>query len=104
MVFPISLEGYHLEEVVIIGGGVAGLSCLNALLDQGISALLIEGSTIGTPKMCGEFLAPIAAQQLQRWDVDPLIPIPHAAFYAGIRQLDIHFKSPLLPYQEVTLS
>jgi flavin-dependent dehydrogenase len=94
MVFPISLESHHLEEVVIIGGGVAGLSCLNALLDQGISAILIEGAIIGTPKMCGEFLAPIAAQQLQVWDVYPLIAIPHASFYAGIRQLDIHFTEP----------
>ncbi len=94
MVLSVSVEDYHLEEVVIIGGGVAGLTCLNALLDQGISALLIEGSTIGTPKMCGEFLAPIAAQQLQLWDVDPFVPISNATFYAGRKQLDIHFTKP----------
>ena len=71
-----------MEEVVILGGGVAGLSCLNAFLDFNKSPLLLEGSMIGTPKMCGEFLSPNIVSCLKRWDVGPLISIK-----------DIHFVS-----------
>ncbi len=59
-------------EVVIVGGGVAGLSCLNALLDYGISALLIEGSKIGSYKLCGEFLSPYAKESLAAWNIGPI--------------------------------
>ena len=69
-----------MEEIVIIGGGVAGLSCLNALLDRGISPLLLEASTFGLPKMCGEFLAPPVIEQLQAWDVGPMHVITQARF------------------------
>ena len=31
-------------QVVIIGGGVAGLSCARHLLDQGVSSLILESS------------------------------------------------------------
>jgi flavin-dependent dehydrogenase len=94
MVFPISLENYFMEECVIVGGGIAGLSCLNALLDHKQSPLLLEGSTIGTPKMCGEFLAPSAVDCLTRWGLGPIIQINHAEFYATQKQLSIRFPQP----------
>lgn len=87
------MESNHLEEIIIVGGGVAGLSCLNALVDRGYSPLLLEGATIGTPKMCGEFLAPVAVKHLQNWGIGPIIPISRVNFYAGEKQLDIKFSS-----------
>lgn len=80
-----------MEKVVILGGGIAGLSCLNALLDIGVDALLIEGSKIGSPKMCGEFLAPRAVSLLQRWGIGPIVAIESAQFIAGNKQLSIVF-------------
>ncbi|MDR3492273.1 MAG: FAD-dependent oxidoreductase [Gammaproteobacteria bacterium] len=71
-----------MEEVVIIGGGVAGLSCLNALLDRNISALLLEGSVIGAPKMCGEFIAPAVIPTLENWGVSSIQTIKTANFYS----------------------
>jgi flavin-dependent dehydrogenase len=87
----ISLEGYFMESVIIIGGGVAGLSCLNALLDSGINALLLEAGTIGTPKMCGEFLAPPALAQLQKWQIGPVQTISQASFYLQNKNLNFAF-------------
>jgi len=80
-----------MEKVVILGGGIAGLSCLNALLDIGVDALLIEANTIGSPKMCGEFLAPKAVSLLQLWDIGPIVPIDSAQFFTGKKQLSIAF-------------
>ena len=80
-----------MEDLVIVGGGVAGLSCLNALLDKGISPLLLEASTIGSPKMCGEFLAPNAIEQLNKWGIGPLQSIKQAHFFGGRRSLQMTF-------------
>lgn len=79
-----------MEKVVILGGGVAGLSCLNALLDLGVSPLLLEGSSIGTPKMCGEFLAPQTVSLLRKWDIGPLIPIKQIHFLSQKSKLTIN--------------
>lgn len=81
-----------MEPVIIIGGGVAGLSCLNALLDQGINARLLEAKTIGFPKICGEFLAPQAAALLQNWEIHPGEPIYQASFLANDKKLEINLK------------
>lgn len=70
-----------MEKLVIIGGGVAGLSCMNALLDHGIAPLLLEASTIGSPKICGEFLAPPAIPILKQWGIGPLETIHYAQFF-----------------------
>jgi flavin-dependent dehydrogenase len=86
-----SLEGYFVESVIIVGGGVAGLSCLNALLDHGVDALLIEAGTIGTPKMCGEFLAPPALAQLKKWQIGPLQIIRQGSFYLQDKKIDLAF-------------
>lgn len=83
-----------MEKVVILGGGVAGLACLNALLDLGISALLLEGSVIGTPKMCGEFLAPDIVSLLKKWDVGPLIPIQQIDFLTQKSKLTVGLRKP----------
>lgn len=69
MALSLSLAGPLMEEVVILGGGVAGLSCLNAFLDQGIDPLLIDAGVIGSPKMCGEFLSQQAVMHLERWNI-----------------------------------
>lgn len=80
-----------MEKVIIVGGGIAGLSCLNALLDRGVSALLVEGNTIGTEKMCGEFLAPAAVNVLEKWGIGPIQPIKQANFYAKNKKFTLHF-------------
>lgn len=91
MVLPFSVESHHLEKLVIIGGGIAGLSCLNALLDNGVSPLLLEGAAIGTPKMCGEFLAPTAVALLQHWNIGPIQTIIQAKFYAKNTEFKLAF-------------
>jgi flavin-dependent dehydrogenase len=93
------MENYHLEEVVIVGGGIAGLSCLNALLDRGVSALLLEGGQIGSAKMCGEFLAPDASEVLQKWQIGPTQAISRIAFYSAKQSLHL-----TLPVEAVAFS
>ena len=80
-----------MEELVIVGGGVAGLGCLNALLDNGISPLLLEASTIGSPKMCGEFLAPPVMEPLKKWGIGPITPIKQAQFFGMKTPLQFTF-------------
>lgn len=72
MAVSFSLAGYYMEEVVIIGAGVAGLSCMNALLDRGIRPILIEAGKIGSNKICGEFLPFSACLQLETWNIGPI--------------------------------
>ena len=106
MVFPVSMESNLVEEVIIVGGGIAGLSCVNALLDRGVSPLLLEGATIGTPKMCGEFLAPQTVSLLQQWDIDFIQPIQQASFFAKNKKFNLHFQKPAgaISRSEVELS
>ena len=80
-----------MEELVIVGGGVAGLSCLNALLDRGISPLLLEASTIGSPKMCGEFLAPPVVEQFKQWEIGPVQVIKQALFFGATKSIQCLF-------------
>lgn len=80
-----------MEKIIIVGAGVAGLSCLNALLDKNISPLLVEAQTIGTPKMCGEFLAPDACDLLQRFDIQGIEPIHAVTFFSQRNQFSLHF-------------
>ncbi len=45
--FP-TLEGDIRTDVVIIGGGLAGLMCLKELTDRGVDCVLLEAKTIGS--------------------------------------------------------
>ena len=94
MAFSFLLVCGLMEKIVIIGGGVAGLSCLNALIDQGLSPLLLEEKTIGLPKVCGEFLAPLACSQLQKWGIGPIQRISKVCFLVNNRQTNLTFPNP----------
>lgn len=45
--FP-SLEGELKTDVVIVGGGLAGVLCLKELTDRGVDCVLLEAKTIGS--------------------------------------------------------
>lgn len=60
-----------MKNIVIVGGGIAGLSALNGLIDLGISATLIESGSYPSHKLCGEFLSPESIPLLTKWDVMP---------------------------------
>lgn len=88
------LERDTLEKIIIIGGGIAGLSCMNELLDLGHSPLLLEEKLIGLPKVCGEFLAPLAFTQLHKWEIGPIQTIKEVCFYINNKQSTIIFPHP----------
>ncbi|MBS0635612.1 MAG: FAD-dependent oxidoreductase [Verrucomicrobia bacterium] len=72
MAASLPLAGTDMEEVVIVGAGVAGLACMNAFLDKGIYPILYEAGTVGSYKICGEFLSARACRQLEAWDISPI--------------------------------
>lgn len=83
-----------MENIVIAGGGIAGLSCLNALLDHGLDPLLLEANTIGSPKICGEFLAPSAVAALVKWGMEPIQRIDRANFFVKNQKASFKFDTP----------
>jgi len=86
------------RNISILGAGPAGASAAIAALQCGSSARLIEKSEFPRHKVCGEFLSPEIAQELDRvgaWDAFA------AAGPARIRRMQLHFgkreKSSRLP-------
>ena len=61
-----------MKQMVIVGGGVAGLSALNRLADHGVNATLIEGGNYPSHKVCGEFFSPECLPILSEWGVEPI--------------------------------
>lgn len=57
-----------IEDCVILGGGVAGLSAANQLADAGLSPLLIEANDYPAHRVCGEFLSPECLPILEKWE------------------------------------
>ena len=43
-----SLKGDIKTDVVIVGGGLAGVLCLRALTDRGVDCVLLEAKSIGS--------------------------------------------------------
>lgn len=69
-----------IEDCVIIGGGIAGLSAANQLADAGFSALLIEGSQYPAQRICGEYISHEGLPILRRWEIPVSIKISEAHF------------------------
>src|ERR1700722_17562931 len=92
-----------MEEIVILGGGVAGLCCLNGFLDRGIYPLLIERGAIGSGKLCGEFLAPDAVELLEKWEIGPIQKLDEISFSAKGSKLSIKRRAGAMARSVVEL-
>jgi flavin-dependent dehydrogenase len=78
-----------MKKVVIVGGGVAGLSALNRLSDLGIEAILIEAGTYPSHKICGEFFSPECLSILSNWEIEPSQKIEKISLVTAKRKLCI---------------
>lgn len=59
------------NNVIIVGGGLAGLTCAIHLLKFGFKATLIEKSTYPHHKVCGEYISNEVLPYLKWLDADP---------------------------------
>lgn len=84
--------GRVIEECVIIGGGVAGLSAANQLIDAGISPLVIEAGKFPSHRICGEFLSHECLPILRQWDIPISNEISHCQFYKGLDSIAFDFE------------
>ncbi len=83
-----------MKNVLIVGGGIAGLSALNRLVDLGISATLIESGTYPSHKICGEFFSSECLPILSSWDVEPIEKIEHISLVTAHRTLSFPLPDP----------
>lgn len=85
-----------IEECVIVGGGVAGLSALNQLTDFGLSPLMIDANEYPAHRLCGEFFSYESLPILDRWGIPLSCPITQCRFFRGDRKVEFKLPSPSL--------
>src|SRR5579862_8351084 len=63
---PLPRAGADRWDLVVVGGGPAGLAAAIVAARQGLSALILERSHFPTDKACGEGVLPPGVKALQR--------------------------------------
>lgn len=66
------------SSIIIIGGGLAGLTCALHLLKEGFEVMVIEKQSYPHHKVCGEYISNEVLPYLQWLDADPITlkPVP----------------------------
>ncbi len=77
-----------IEDCVIVGGGVAGLSAANQLVDAGLTPLVIDASSYPSHRVCGEFFSPECLPILQRWNIPMSESIKYCRFFQGSNKME----------------
>lgn len=82
-----------IEDCVIIGGGIAGLSAANQLIDAGMKPLIVDGGEYPCHRICGEYFSHESLTSLQKWDIPLNFKINFARFVKGRKEIE--FKLPI---------
>jgi menaquinone-9 beta-reductase len=77
-----------IEDCVIVGGGVAGLSSANQLADAGLSPLVIEASQYPGHRICGEFFSHECLPILRRWEISLPGTITRCCLFRGLHKAE----------------
>jgi menaquinone-9 beta-reductase len=64
------VRAFVIEDYVILGGGVAGLSAANQLVDAGKSPLIIDAGEYPCQRVCGEYFSHESLPILKRWKIE----------------------------------
>lgn len=95
------------DEVLVIGGGVAGCAAAIALSRKGRSVTLIEREPTPRHKVCGEFLSGEALEDLHALGIDVAalgaVPIPYVRLAAARRAAEAPLPFPAASLTRKTL-
>jgi hypothetical protein len=90
-------DGRHKTDVVVVGGGSAGLAAALAARLQGLQVVVLEAARPSIDKVCGEGLMPEALAALRRLGVhltpEHGTPFVGIRFVDGVRSVDDRFPS-----------
>ncbi len=87
-------EQSMVEDCVIVGGGIAGLSAANQLANAGLSPLIIEAGKFPSHKICGEFISHECLPILDQWGIKLSDTIGNCRFIYGENKTEFQLPIP----------
>ncbi len=77
------VDGDHVHDVLIVGGGPSGSSCAYWLAEAGWDVVLVEKKVFPREKTCGDGLTPRAVRQIADMGIEGALAGAHR--YSGLR-------------------